>query len=270
MNDEVKWIAELRSNNPQIKIVPRFMFEGWSSLDIERFLLSEVLQIRCLRAVTEFLLRNEMEGAVIEIWLQILSETHGDFQIELVELIVSWADEFHKNSLEIIITLPLPLINKNEFSDVVTPEDFDTLSRHVDFINLMAYDYRSTKFEGVAPLDWIRNNIEFLTQMSPKYSNKILMGLNFYGYIMKEGRLDPIINDEYIELIKSNDAILNWNSVTKEHFITSRETRFLCYFPTVTSIKYRLMLAKQMNVGIGIWEIGQGLNYFTKLLCQYF
>lgn len=31
---------------------------------------------------------------------------------ELVELIVSWADEFHKNSLEIIITLPLPLINK--------------------------------------------------------------------------------------------------------------------------------------------------------------
>jgi hypothetical protein len=39
----------------------------------------------------------------------------------------------------------------------------------------------------------------------------------------------------------------------------------MCYYPTVTSISERLQLAQRLEVGVGIWDIGQGLDYWLNL-----
>jgi spore germination protein YaaH len=55
----------------------------------------------------------------------------------------------------------------------------------------------------------------------------------------------------------------------KEHvysFVDSEHEKHTVLFPTLMSINKRLALARELGVGIQIWEIGQGFECFFQLL----
>ncbi|VDK33173.1 unnamed protein product [Gongylonema pulchrum] len=142
---------------------------------------------------------------------------------------------------------------------------FAKLANHVNYINVMTYDYHFERFVGVAPFEWVRFNLEYVLSSSPGIASKILMGVNFYGYVNEQNTMKAVTGKDYLEFLNSNWAALEWNSVTKEHLLKTGN-HGMCFYPTTVSLKARLELADVLDVGIGIWELGQGLNYFTCLL----
>lgn len=98
---------------------------------------------------------------------------------------------------------------------------------------------------------------------------QVLLGLNFYGndFIIPAGG-GPLLGHEYIELLTKYNSTLHWDKRIQEHvFAYSVKGRdHEVYYPSLISIQKRLDLAHKYGIGVSIWEIGQGLDYFYDLL----
>ncbi|KRY70657.1 Chitinase domain-containing protein 1 [Trichinella pseudospiralis] len=119
---------------------------------------------------------------------------------------------------------------------------------------------------NIAPLSWIERCIVMLINSNNNTAEKILMGINFYGYEFdyKVGELEPVIGSRYVEAVKSEKPKFVWDNMTNEHFAVFKWK--VINFPNLKVIKAKLNLAIRLNVGVAIWDIGQGLDHFYELL----
>jgi len=94
------------------------------------------------------------------------------------------------------------------------------------------------------------------------------MGMGFYGYeYWNSNQAEPIVGSSYLKVLAAYKPKFTWSSTHHEHsFVYKKgaEERTV-YYPTLMSIADRISLAEDLGVGISIWEIGQGLDYFYDL-----
>lgn len=257
------WMDDIRKNNSKVKIVPRFLFEAWPVEDLKKFLYSEEVQRRCVKDIVRLLQRNQMDGAVIEIWVQIMSMTRGSAVEYLLEIIESWSKEFHKAGLEFILPM-MPALDANyEETGIVNREVMRRLMSSVDYLNVMTYDYNSPQISGVAPYDWVKANLQYFIDSSEDYlesSTKILMGLNFYGYDRSGSSSEAVLSKKFIEILSDGDSVLSFDENDGEHKLIFGKYGII-YYPTKQSIKLRLNLAIELGIGgVAIWDLGQVLH----------
>ena len=239
---DIGWIEDVRKNNSAVKIVPRFLFENWQGNDLKQFLTEEQAQFRCVRAIVDLLLRTELDGAVVEIWLQIMAMTRGSSVQYLLELIESWSEQFHRAGLLFILPLSPPLNAGLQEIGIVNPDVIKRLVSSVDFLNVMTYDFPNSEISGVAPLPWVEANIRYFIEATASEQEdgpaKIMMGLNFYGYDRSGGGSEAILGKKYIEFLSRPDAMLTFDSEAGEHRLIYGDNGII-YFPTTRSIQMR-------------------------------
>lgn len=78
-----------------------------------------------------------------------------------------------------------------------------------------------------------------------------------------------ITGRDYLSLLNKHKPVLEWEKNSGEHlflYSDDHHVKHAVFYPSLKSIFLRLEEARSWGVGISIWEIGQGLDYFFDLL----
>ncbi len=122
-----------------------------------------------------------------------------------------------------------------------------------------------------APLHWTRAALAAL-QPEEHALPKLLATLPMSGwdFTLPSGPDTPIGADEYLELLRRHRPHrLDWYSEAAEHVFSYNEPdgwRHSVYYPTLKSIAERIGALRTLGVGVAVWELGTGLDYFWDLL----
>ncbi|CAF5020520.1 unnamed protein product, partial [Rotaria sp. Silwood1] len=122
-----KWIETLKEKNSNVHIVPRVIFEQWSTDDIHALFQSE----------------NEKQQLALT-FEKFLNEYTNLFDGYVLELLVQFRGA-SKPMLNHIITIP-------PYEELFNKDDFEMLFEHLDGFSVMTYDFPNREPGPIAPL----------------------------------------------------------------------------------------------------------------------
>lgn len=280
-NADMGWISELRRNGNAL-VLPRVVLEAFP----KELLKKKKLRDKAIDLIISECKEMEYDGIVLESWSRwaaygILHDP--EMRNKALQFIKQLGHAMHsvissrngKQYLQLVYVIGPPYSEKLQPHDF-GPEDLQSLSDDVDGFSFMTYDFSSPHNPGPnAPLKWIRFTLQILLGNSGAraLSNKIFLGINFYGndFVISEGSEGggAITGREYLSLLEKHKPQLQWEKNSGEHFflyVDDEHINHAVFYPSLMSISIRLEEARLQGVGISIWEIGQGLDYFFNLL----
>ncbi|KAG1162358.1 hypothetical protein G6F37_002236 [Rhizopus arrhizus] len=265
---DLGWMKEVR----KAKIVPRFQFRGWTGEDLRAFIASAEESNLLAKEINDQANKYGFDGVVIEC----------GYPAFFQKLLMTLSSLLHQNDKELIVVLPSLL--SEQYRQIMTAEVFSTLAQYVDKFSLMTYDYSSHDPNGGpnAPIEWIMENIEYMTNEANRH--KLMIGLNMYAMSYLPTRIpEPLVMKTVVEklsmprgdeLLMTGDEVdeneeLNWDKENQEAWFVDYDEdgirQGVIWLPTLRSIRNRLRLAEDYGVGVALWEVGQGLDYFYDL-----
>ena len=265
-NIDEEFMERLRNKNKNILILPRLhvsfndkkYFNIWFTKESSQFV--KVLERR--------LKYNNFDGYVfdcINIWYDqtlfnqfinnLLPKIHESMKKLKKKLIISIIPKFHK-----------------KVGGFLNKEIFKRISKYVDYINIMTYDYHQYAEDNkkfyLAPISWIKETIDFYVDKNDankkELLKKILFGLPFHGYMYDKGKgslINPLNTKQLYDIINKAAAnMMSLNSDEEEYeYSLNFQDGFVIPFPVMKYIEERLKLSEELNLGgTGIWDIGNG------------
>jgi len=156
--------------------------------------------------------------------------------------------------------------NYDNHQETRAVQEYTEIGKYANEVRIMTYDYtlQSSETPGpIAPIDWIRDVLDYTTDRIPK--EKIWLGVHLYGY---QWSSDRTIAFTYITTEASfiNDS--NINNIFKENIGEGYaefncDEGYLCkaYFQTSRGVEMRRGIAEEYNIaGVAYWRLGGELD----------
>ena len=262
----IEWSDEMRDK--KAKIMPRVHFNSalWTMKQFTDMIEVEDETQKMISLLVKTCQDKKYDGLVFRAVTPFVDLSRSDWIVFLATL----ASKFTEAGLLTVVVVPPPIFHDKP-TNMINSTDIELMADGgVDFFALLNYGHSSPPVAGPnSPIKWPRQCVETLDP-EKRFRSKILLGLQFDGYeYTKGGGGTTIVGNDYLfKVFAGKNVEFQWDPVAKEHRVQLdyRNQAYTLHYPSLMSLHLRLELARQLGVGVAIWEIGDGLNYFFDLL----
>lgn len=204
----------------------------------------------------------------IQLDFEDMKAAEKDLFSEFVQLL---ATELHSIDKKLITTVHPKISDEGVWAGSQS-QDWEKLGEYSDYVMIMAYDYHWSSSEAgeIAPISWIRNILSYaVTQVS---NEKILLGINFYGYNWVGSKAAALDYSDVLKLINTHKLEPELTLEKEQHFTYESDgAEHVVYYADRESVEERLKLLDEYDIGgISIWRLGNEDPEIYETLLNYF
>ena len=236
---------------------------SWASTDgVDSVLSNPTTRAKLVDSLVAKVNSTGVDGIVID--LEYMSKSTGP---HLTEFMRDLTTRLHSQSKLVVIAV------MSRTSDTLYPQfDYLELSKIVDFLHVMTYDYGMSIPNPIAPVSWMKQVLDY-TKRQGVDMNKVLLGIPYYGRDWttvppaKPG--DPVkytrVSQSYsgalakaseygVTINRSPDG--DPNGVPTYTYVDQNKAQHTVYFDDIASLEAKLALMDQYELGgLGAWSL---------------
>lgn len=247
-SDYAQFTSSVHARN--LKVLPVIQSSWASSAAADTVLASPTARAKLQSEIMERLLSTNADGIVID--FEFMSNATGPYLTQFMKELYAQLHPLNK----LVIQAVMPRTGSEAW---LAKFDYPALAQHVDYLNIMTYDYNHASPGPIAPLDWINRVLQYARGQGVDMS-KVLLGIPYYGVDWSTANSGVSYTRrasgmaELLELAKG--SVQRDSSQIPYYNYTDTLGTHTVYFDDAQSWNAKLELLNQYRLGgVGAWSL---------------
>lgn len=241
-NAEDPRLRAAASGTQLIPTIKNYVNDRFDGKLVARIVADATLRENHAEALTQLVVQNAFDGIDIDYESLPLS-ARADFS-SFIQILAS---KLHSARKSLSVTVHAKTSDQGAWS-AAAAQDWQAIGAVADSVKIMAYDYHwSTSPAGpITPLSWLDGVAAYAESVIP--SNKIMMGLPWYGYDWEGALGNTVVYSQAMDIAARNGARIEHDSNGEATFTYNNRVVF---FQDATSYARKVAMLKERHPGIG-------------------